>query len=326
MKKILAFVFIGSALVGCRKEEVGTTDGPNLTDIYGTFEVVTGLATSQPTVDFAAGESIHFTAETTKLTDWKLTITGQTSGAEKIIEGVGKVLDASNASWDGSTTNFPMFRAETCDVMLTFDGESDTLTTMVTVNSAKVNQGFILADFETGYLSGWTNFIQSGGNMDFNIKTDGTAPQEGSYINMQGTVNWDWLIGLLDFNASAYNETTLPLTDNADNLYFNALVYGEVGLPNSRVLFRFDEDENEDGTFSETSEDQYQKEIIIDWEGWRLISLRYSELDGGGTGDGAFDPDKLNKVSVLHLANPSSGFAKSGLDYMIFTENAPLQP
>lgn len=326
MKKILAFILIGSALVSCRKEEVGVTEGPNLTDIYGTFSVVTALAPSQPTVDFAAGETVYFTAETSKLTDWKLTITGQTSGAEKIIEGVGTMLSQSDAIWDGSTTNFPMFQAEVCDVSLTFDGETDTLTTTVTVGAAKVNQGFVLADFETGYLSGWTNFIQSGGNMDFNIKTDATSPQEGSYINMQGTVNWDWLIGLLDFNATAYNETTLPLSDNASNLYFNALVYGEAGLSNSLVLFRFDEDENEDGTFDGASEDQFQKEIPIDWVGWRLISIRYDELDGGGTGDGAFDPDKLNKVSVLHLANPSSGFAKSGLDYMIFTENGPLQP
>jgi hypothetical protein len=326
MKKVIACLLIGAALVGCRKEEVGVTEGPNLVDVYGTFEIVTGLAASQTAVDFSNGETVYFTAEITKITDWKITITGQTSGAEKVIEGISNKLDASNATWNGSTTSFPMFRAETCDVILTFDGETDTLTTTVTVASPKTNIGFILADFETGYLSGWSNFIQSGGNMDFNIKTDASSPQEGAYINMQGLVDWDWLIGLLDFNASAYGATTLPLTANSDILYFNALVYGEAGLPNSLVLFRFDEDENEDGTFDPASEDQYQKEIPIDWEGWKLISIPYNELDGGGTGNGAYNPDKLNKVSVLHLANPASGFAKSGLDYMIFTENGPLQP
>lgn len=326
MKKIITCLLIGAALVSCRKEEVDAVEGPNLVDIYGTFDIVTGLAASQSTVDFSAGETVYFTAEISKLTDWKITIVGQTSGALKVIEGIGNSLDASSATWDGTTTNFPMFRAETCDVMLTFDGETDTLTTTVTVAAPKTNAGFVLADFETGYLTGWSNFIQSGANMDFNIKTNVTSPQEGSYINMQGEVDWDWLVGLLDFNASAYGATTLPITDNADALYFNVLVYGEVGLPNSLVLFRFDEDENEDGTFDAATEDQYQKEIAIDWEGWKLISLPYNELDGGGTGNGAFNPDKLNKVSVLHLANPASGFAKSGLDYMIFTENGPLQP
>ena len=43
-------------------------------------------------------------------------------------------------------------------------------------------------------------------------------------------------------------------------------------------------------------------------------------------GNGVHNPDKLNKVSVLHLANPTSGFAKSGIDYLIFTENEALQP
>jgi len=313
-------------IIGCRKEEITQTDGPDLFDIYGEFDIVTTLAASQTNVDFAAGQTVFFTCEMTKLTDWTLSITGQSSGANKIISGTSKVLDQSNATWDGSTTNFPMFRGEVCDVMLTFAGETDTLTTTVTVDQPKVNNGFIVADFETGWNGGWSTFVQSGGNMDFNIKTDGTAPEGFGHYNMQGLVDWDWLTGLIDFNASAYGVTTLPLSDNGDALYFNALVYGEVGLPNSRVLFRFDEDENEDGSFNAGSEDQLTHEIIIDWEGWRLISIRYSDLNNSGSGGGNYNPDKLNKVSVLHLADPSSGFAKSAIDYLIFTENAPLNP
>lgn len=326
MKKYFIYLLVGATLVSCRKDEIGNTEGPDLFEIYGEFAVVTTLAASQPNVDFSAGQNVHFTCELSKISDWELTITGQTSGAQKIISGSSKILDASNATWDGSTTIFPMFSAESCDVMLTFAGETDTLYTTVIVDQPKTNTGFVVADFETGWIGGWTTFIQSGGNMDFSIKTDGTAPEQTAYYNMQGLVNWDWLVGLVDFNAAAYGATTLPLTDNADNLYFNALVYGEASLPNSLVLFRFDEDEDENGTFTETSEDQFTYEVTVDWEGWKLISIRYADLDGGGNGGGIANPDKLNKVSVLHLANPSSGFAKSGLDYLIFTENGPLVP
>jgi hypothetical protein len=44
------------------------------------------------------------------------------------------------------------------------------------------------------------------------------------------------------------------------------------------------------------------------------------------SGNGVFEPNKLMQINMLHLANPSSGFAKSKLDYLIFTENKPLQP
>lgn len=325
MKKFALLLITGTLLISCRKEDV-KIDGPDLNDVYGNFEVLTTLSTSQSSVNFSTGQTVYFTCEMSKIKDWKLTITGQTSGATKIITGTSKDVTASNSVWNGSTTNFPMFKAEACNVMLTFADEVDTLYSTITVTGTKVNQGFLLADLEGGWNSGWSTFVQSGASMDFSIKSDTTSPQENSYYNMQGAVNWDWLVGLIDFNAQAYGSPTLPLTDNAENLYFNVLIYGDPSYPNSLVLLRFDEDENENGTFTDASEDQYSLEVTVDWAGWRLVSLKYSDLVGNGNGNAGHNPDKLNKVSVLHLANPASGFAKTGIDYLIFTENAPLNP
>ena len=326
MKKLVYLLVVGITLFSCRKDEVNLIDGPSLTDVFGSFQVKTDLEPKEPSVDFTSEQSTFFTCEFTTVAEWQLTIVGRESGATKIITGSSKVLNAETASWNGSTTLFPMFEAEMCDVMLTFTNQPDTLNTEIEVLSPKENPGFLIADFESGWNNGWSTFIQSGADMDFNIKTNETAPQEGAYYNMQGTVNWDWLIGLVDFNATAYGLPVLPLTDNGDNLFFNALVYGEPGLSNTLMLFRFDEDENGDGVFSESSEDQYLFEFPVDWVGWRLVSIRYSELPGTGNGNDTHNPDKINKVSVLHLANPSSGFAKSGLDYIIFTENEALEP
>jgi len=324
MRTFLAFILIGLTLTSCRKDEIDVVEGPELNDIYGVFGVVTNLSASQSNVDFAANQTVAFNCELSKITNWKLTITGQTSGAEKIVEGTGKLLNASVFTWRGETTNFPIFKAETCDVMLTFEGESDTLSTTVTIDQPKVNQGFVVADFETGWVGGWSSFIQSGGMMDFNIKTNSAAPQGNSYYNMQGEVNWDWLVGLVNFNAAAYGAATLPISDNADNLYFNALIYGEPGMPNSRVLFQFDEDEDQNGAFNGGTEDQFALEILVTWEGWQLVSIKYSDLTGNGIGGGVHNPNKINAINMLHLADPSSGLAKSKLDYIIFTENAPV--
>ena len=299
-------------------------------DVYGDFEVYTPLEGSQINVDFESGETVYFTCELSKIVNWQLKITGSNSGAEKIITGISRTLNEEVALWDGSTTNLPIFRVENCNVELSFlTEETDTiLTTSVFVTTPKLNDGFVITDFEEGWNPNWSTFVQSGTSMDFGIKLDGTAPQLARYYNMAGVVDWDWLTGMIDFNATAFGETTMPLSNNGDNLYFNAFVYGDPMYPNSRILFRFDEDENVDGTFDITSEDSFGYELIIDWSGWKHVSVKYSDIlsANDSSGGGLHNPDKLNRVSVLHLADPNSGYAHSAIDYLTFTENEPLRP
>ena len=191
-------------------------DGPNLYDVYGDFEVFTALEGSQINVDFESGETVYFTCELSKVVNWQLKITGSNSGAEKIITGTSRTLDEEVALWDGSTTNLPIFRVENCNVELSFlTEETDTiLTTSVFVTTPKLNDGFVITDFEEGWNPNWSTFVQSGTSMDFGIKLDGTAPQLARYYNMAGAVDWDWLTGMIDFNATAFGETTMPLSNN----------------------------------------------------------------------------------------------------------------
>lgn len=334
MKK--SFIFLIAVLplfLSCRKKEKNQIDGPSLTNVYGDFSVITPLATSLDSVDFSLGQSISFSAEMSKIVDWKLTITGQTSGAVKIIEGTSSTLNASNALWLGNTTLFPVFRAELCDVQLSFEGQEDTLLGQLKIIQPKLNPGFLLADFESGLNPGWNSFIQSGADMDFQIKTDASAPQGNSYYNMAGTVNWDWLIGYLYLGAGAYGETHFPLTSNPENAYFNVLVYGEPGMINTLLLFQFQEDDDDNGTFNANTEDLYSLEIPVNWVGWKLISVKYSEIPclvngapASPNGNGVHNSDKIKQVNLLDLANPISGPAKTKVDYIIFTENAPLNP
>ena len=97
--------------------------------------------------------------------------------------------------------------------------------------------------------------------------------------------------------------------------------------------FRYEEDDNGDGLFTSTSEDMYSIEIPVNWVGWKLISVKYSDLlclvNGAAStpaGNGTHNSDKIQQINMLHLANPSSGFAKAKIDYVIFTENGPLIP
>jgi hypothetical protein len=135
------------------------------------------------------------------------------------------------------------------------------------------------------------------------------------------------LIGLIDFPVP------FTLNTNPDAVYFNCLIYGTTSANPSLVLFQFKEDENSDGTFSASNEDEYDYQVTVDWEGWKLVSIKYSDIftlvNGNPStpkGNGLHNPNKLSKISMLHLANPNNGFAETKLDYLMFSNNKPLEP
>ncbi|MFO7864868.1 MAG: hypothetical protein R6U85_12785 [Salinivirgaceae bacterium] len=334
MKISYIIALLGIVLMASCSKDDELFEGPPLNDLYGDFRVIDALEPSNANIDFANGETTYFTATFSATTAWELKITGLTSGAQKSIKGTSNELNAANATWNGSTTKFPMFKEEQCQVELYIPLDTTYLYDTISVVSTKVNEGLLLTDFENEIDPNWDIFTQSGADMSFNIVTDDAAPQGNAYYDMGGTVNWDWLIGMIEFPASAYGETTFALDENANNVYFNVLINVPEDISNALVLFQFREDENGDGTFNEGSEDMYSLQLEEDLEpGWQLISVKYSDLaalaDGEPTtpnGNGVHNPDMLHKVSVLMLANPSSGYSQTLMDYLIFTEDAPLNP
>lgn len=331
LTSITFLLILGS--LSCRKNK-SEFDGPSIVDIFSSFKVLESFKADRDSVNFKAGQKVVFSARFSKIVDWTITIKGLSSKATKEIKGVSKTIDASNATWNGSTTLFPTFSAENCKVMLTIKDVTDTFYVTEKIIEPKKIDGFIVADFESGIKTGWTRFAQSGANMDFQVKTDTLAPEGKKYMNMAGTVNWDWLIGLVDFPATAYGTAkTFPLSSNPNGLYFNCLIYGVPATNPSLVLFQFREDENGDGLVNANTDDEYDLQVNVDWVGWKMISVKYSEMgylvNGAPAtpkGNGLHNPDKISKISMLHLANPSDGFASSKLDLMVFTENGPIEP
>lgn len=332
MKKIFLFALTLLSLSGCRKDE-SSYDGISIDELYSDFILLDDFRVDKDSVDFASGEKATFSARFNKPVNWTISIMGQSSKAKKILTGQSRSIDVTNGQWNGSTTVFPMFKAEQCVAELIVEGVSDTFRVSTKIKTIKQNPGFVIADFEYGFNPSWTKFVQSGASMDFNIKSDSLAPQGSKYLKMSGTVNWDWLIGLVDFPATAYGTSrTFPLATNPDNVYFNCLIYGVPNTNGSLVLFQFKEDENGDGTYSSSTDDEYDYQITVNWEGWKLVSIKYSDiislLNGQPTtthGNNLHNPDKIAKISMLHLANPADGYAHCKIDYILFT-SAPLEP
>jgi hypothetical protein len=334
MKNLAIVCFaVVTVLSSCKKEDT-LFDGPSLVDLYGEFSVLAGLEVNDVAIDFAAGEKAVFTAEFSKNVDWTIRITGLESGAVKEINGFSRTLDNTNAEWNGTTTILPMFRSELCQVELLFANEPDVFTDTIEVLTPKLNTGFLLEDFEDGWNPGWGSFVQSGADMSFVIRTDASSAQGNAYYDMGGAVSWDYLIGLIDIPGSAYGAPTFDLSANPDNVYFNVLLSKQPDLNNALVLFQFREDDNGDGVYTAGAEDLFSLEVALnDQNGWQLISSRYSDLTtlingapADPIGNGISEPDKLLQISILMLANPVTGYSQALMDYLIFTENGPLQP
>jgi len=331
MKRFLIILALSAVVSSCNRSEE-TFEGPDLVDIYGEFGIIQDFGVSAESVDFSSGSTVYFTAEFTKLTDWQISITHPTSGSVKIIEGRSRTLNASNASWDGTTTIFPVFETGNCIAELYISDDSSTHTVSLNVTGTRNLDGTVISDFETAIDPNWTLFVQSGANMSFRTDNQLTAPVGAKYFDMGGEVNWDWLIGLFDVPGTAVGNDGFNLTSNPDDLYFNVVMYRPDTLPNGFVLFRFSEDEDGDGNFNESSEDQYAVEVRDFKQGWNIVSIKYSDLqflvDGvpaDPNGNGVKNPDRLHTVSCLFLADPNSGYAQVLMDYMVFTNGQPLK-
>ena len=335
MKNIaILSVLIIVVLLGCKREEADFV-GPSLENIFGEFSILEDFDITNREVDFFAGESTTFTAQFSKEVDWQVRVTGLTTGSVKIIEGFSSILDVTNARWNGTTTELPLFNTETCAVELSIPSDTISILDTLSIAGTRVAEGLIVADFENGIDPAWTGFVQSGADMSFNITNDIVPAQGNGYYDMGGEVNWDYLIGLIDFPAAAFDgATAYPLNPNPGAVYFNVMLYLPEGINNEIVLFQFREDDNGDGFYTENTEDMFSVELNNDLEpGWQLISIRYADMPtlingapASPLGNGLYEPNKLSKISCLFLADPSTGYSQTFMDYMIFTEDGPLQP
>lgn len=311
--------------------ETDPFDGPNLVDRFGEFKVIENLAISQPTVDFAAGETVYFTALFNKNVNWVVEITGMESGAVKRIEGFDSELVTSNATWTGGTTDLPFFKAEMCSVKLLVpeepsfvdSGEVEVITTIVYDGSLFIDfeepdPGVIERNFDF-------KFLPSSGR-----RNDIPAGQGDYFLFLEGTNNGvgdPYFIGLYEILASVTGETYIPLpTSVPEELYFNYFVYSD-GRPYGIAIVDFATDSNENGIY-DTSDALINPygETPLDWEGWRQISFPMSTL-------GNITQEQLEKLVAVRLILISDDAAQPippepvafGADFMIFTKGGPLE-
>ncbi|MFK7925445.1 MAG: hypothetical protein AB8H47_26065 [Bacteroidia bacterium] len=330
MKKYIFLLLFTSLLISACQHQTEPFDGPSLADRFGEFQLKTGIAASQNTVDFAADERVYFTAEFSKNVAWTLRITGKESGAIKLIEGFDNNLNEANATWNGTTTELPLFRAEDCLVELIVP-EEDSLTSTVDISLAgsRNYEGSLVTDFETD-LGGGLFF----GNFEFEltgatgIRDDIPAGQGESFYFFEGTDNVvsNFFVGLIQIFPSVNGDTYFSMPSTVpEESYFNFFLYGD-GTPHTIAVIQFFTDTNGDGSFTDGVDQSFQVEgdFPLSHRGWKAFNHTMADV-----GISEAQLSQLVAVQVLLISNMNAQpnppqAVRFGLDYLTFTQDQPL--
>ena len=330
-------VLVGLLAIGCDRPD---SEGPSIDELFGQFEVLDSLSLTTDAPDFSVGDVVGFACEFSKPVDWVLRVVGTESGSVKTLTGFSRELLPEQVVWHGNCDDVPFFLAEPCEVELTVDGEPEVYQQDLVIQGEKVFEGLLVADFDAGLPEGALIWHQDGGNMTFDLAQD-EALQGGQYFKMGGRVNWDWSLGYIDI--------PLDLTSvaaDAEGFFLNLGVLGglngqfasdqyvNVLLSESDAPFDDNPSNNAADIFG-TGMEVYKHQIRpVDWEGWRYVSVPYSEFEVKSEGGNNIrEPSQIRGIRLGLQACPfNSGNcpengeveARADLDYVMFTEGVPL--
>lgn len=327
---LLVFMF------GC-SHETDEFDGPSLIDRFGPFELVESLKVSSAEVDFEADETVFFSATFNKRTNWVVQIIGEESGSVKEIKDFSTELGPDNATWNGSTTDLPLFRAEDCLVKLIIPEEdSFTVTANVKTLSGRTYDGSLMTDFEENS----PNIIVRNFEFEFSPLTgiaDAVPAGQGQKsLLLQGTdgVVDNFFVGLIEVLSPIIGEQFIPLPSSIpEDVYFNSFVYG-TGDPYTIAIFDFVTDADGDGVFDAGSDVLYSTPSIpLTWTGWQPYSIKMSDIRKQNSED-VITEEELSQLVGMRVVLISDNNSQPtprvqvsfATDYFIFTKNQPLTP
>jgi hypothetical protein len=287
---------------------------------YIVFSITKALTISADPTDF--GSPVSFAAEFNQAKNWRITITGSTSGATKIINGYSQVISSENALWDGSSDMAFFFRAEPCQAVLSFTGSNITQSINFTISVPKTHPGYLIDDFEAAsfgtYLGSYTGTFfdaadQAASTID--LYTLFPSPQGDKVLRFDcNDVDSSYYVGGVYHNSVASNYGIPAIS--SDQLYLNLFVYG-YATGNAALSLEINESDG----------DSWQPaQIAVNWVGWKLVSMKFSQMTNSAGTNVIRESNKINSINISMNSVPAKNNCRALVDYMIFTEGNPLQP
>lgn len=328
--KHISIITLALSIFACNPEK---QVGPDLEGIGFEPSPSSSFAASSQKVNFKSEETIFFTQEFEKSTHWKITLTGQNTGASKTFENVSTTINKGNTNWDGLSETSIGFQIEDVIAVLSFpDFPSYALskdTFSITGIEGSVIKSVKFSDFIKSPVYGFGGTVPAGGGWGSdwpttnNTNTSFTKYDGNAYLYIAGAP-WQANNPYVDITEMPANvgdtlkNTYLPLYNNPDRVYLNLAVYN-TGTEDTWLQVQMLED---NGTGIARSWN-----IRPDWVGWKSISIKYSDL--ASTNTAAYNPSIVKQINLVLLSdqNVTDAVKKEvsvAIDQLVFSFDAPL--
>ncbi len=343
-------------LVSCMKKE---RISPDLSEVSGPVEFEEAFTVSNTNPDFSNGDKVYFTAKFKNDAHWILTITGANSTAVRTFEGTGKVISTSNVVWDGSADKLPSFRAEAVVATLSFPDASSVqniqLSYNMTIAGVKdLDYGHVLVtDFRVNQIQNvydgnfdavpanrWpSNFAVTATHNDLPLKN----PDGNAYCTMGPQASWEdnldfpghkspYLDHLIITATSMGYPTYFPLIGNPAQIYFNIMIYNNTASATNKYtwlqVILTEDHPSAAGVRVNKTYDFYPN-----WNGWKLLSIPYSEFKIGDGTTVLNNPQKIRSMQLTLLSNAPQEIMDAGtdptevsFDHIVFSHFRPYTP
>lgn len=307
-------------------------------------------------------ESVVFKAEFNEEVSWTITITGKASPEDhaiKVFKGTSMIIDSSLASWDGASDNIYFFKKdEYLNIKLEILGsdkvrEWDSYYVSSPKDFNAKDNVIVLLNFE-----GSGALINEPGSVFTFFDTENKSEFIDSlaFVGSDALVrsNCDNLDGAIDCSTLELGKGNIPTPVEGNGLIY---VRGKdiVGQPNSFFIGGFNHspsiyglDAPLDSIYlnfyanswgNKTTKlsielegiggDIFKSEKNITWSGWKLVSIKLSDMvlgTAGTLGTGVMIPKALKKLGIqIHSGDGPGKEAEMLIDYVCFTYGAPFR-
>ena len=286
--------------------------------------------------------STFFKAKFNESVKWRIeifpVITDGVRTPYRLISGTSDYIDSiPEWTWNGSSDNQFYFVPGPVVFNLSFLGTNKLISITKFVKNVSLldstSEGILLNDFEGGI-----GIVPYGDNKD-NIANPlpslspdfPNIPQGIKALSLFGNDhNGDYFVG---GNQQKFPKGMLA-GHSASDIYINMYIYGYPSgvTPNAtKVGIGVSQDNGKvNGTYDALYDDTFDQQIAVDWVGWKLISVKYSNLKrttavtDGGNGPNKLQPETAVGVGCNILSSPNGNTVGAAIDYLIITFGKPL--
>ena len=303
-------------------------------------------------VDFTNGGVSYFDAKFSSEVSWQVEITNKRNGAKKTLFGTNTGLDLITSAWTGNADY-----QDPCDAKLTVTGYFDASKNIkVTSKSFVIGKG---KDYNDGIKNHLIVDFEGGAGLatPYSDPLDGMLKSNPEYGDSAAHGKFSFRIAGNDINKNGYiagvdMKNLVELTGkiketNPSDVYLNMYVkgFGKQNTGLNILIYELDSlNVNSQASINGAkiipeslhgelgnSTDRWIKEINVNWVGWKLVSIKYSEFakpnNKGCNGNCNLEPHKLRAMSIGLDSYPVTGYeAEFAVDYIMFTEGGPFKP